>query len=110
MGPYLFRCKKINSAREFVQSLVDATLSSSEETIFGNTLEDIAIGICEHFSDGRKSIAEGIDLEFNRASALHIVSVKSGSNWGNADQRKRMSNNFTRAKQRYRQREQKLTI
>lgn len=35
-NPYLFRYKNFDSLTSFVQSLIDATLSSSEETLFGN--------------------------------------------------------------------------
>ena len=51
--PYLFRYKNFDSLKSFVQSLSDASLSSSEETLFGNALERIAIGICEQSYGGR---------------------------------------------------------
>ncbi len=38
-NPYLFKAKNINSAAELIQSIADATLSSSEETLFGKFLE-----------------------------------------------------------------------
>lgn len=52
-NPYLFRYKNFDSLKSFVQSLTDASLSSSEETLFGNALERIAIGICEQSYGGR---------------------------------------------------------
>ena len=76
--PYLFRYKNFDSLKSFVQSLTDASLSSSEETLFGNALERIAIGICEQSYGGRKSMVTGIDLEFERSEILHIISIKSG--------------------------------
>lgn len=45
--------------------IVDAFLSSSEETMFGNVLEGIAIDICSHAKGGRKSSTESIDLEYD---------------------------------------------
>lgn len=41
--------------------VIDAYLSSSEETIFGNILEDIAIIICSKAKQGYKSGIANID-------------------------------------------------
>lgn len=46
---------------------------------------------------GRKSSAEGIDLEFERNGVIYLVAVKSGPNWGNSSQIKRMVDNFKKA-------------
>ncbi|WKZ51454.1 MAG: PmeII family type II restriction endonuclease [Anaerolineales bacterium] len=97
-NPYLFKAKNINDAHDLVKLLLDAHLSSQEETIFGEFLEKLAIFVCGRVFDGRKSSAEGIDLEFMRDDALYIVSVKSGPNWGNSGQVKRMVENFRQAK------------
>ena len=45
-NPYLFKAKNINTAAEFVTTLLDAHLSSQEEGIFGGFLEGLAIFIC----------------------------------------------------------------
>lgn len=97
-NPYLFKAKNINDAHDLVKLLLDAHLSSQEETIFGEFLEKLAIFVCGRVFDGRKSSAERIDLEFMRDDALYIVSVKSGPNWGNSGQVKRMVENFRQAK------------
>ena len=97
-NPYLFKAKNINDAHDLVKLLLDAHLSSQEETIFGEFLERLAIFVCGRVFNGRKSSAEGIDLEFMRDDALYIVSVKSGPNWGNSGQVKRMVENFRQAK------------
>ncbi|RIK28998.1 MAG: cytosolic protein [Anaerolineae bacterium] len=97
-NPYLFKAKNINDAHDLVKLLLDAHLSSQEETIFGNFLERLAIFVCGMVYRGRKSAAEGIDLEFTRDSVLYIVSVKSGPNWGNSSQIKRLAENFRQAK------------
>jgi hypothetical protein len=96
-NPYLFRAKAVDIAGEFVTQLLDAYLSSKEETIFGDFLEALAIHICEAAFNGRKSTAEGIDLEFERDGTRYIVSIKSGPNWGNSQQIKRMQANFSQA-------------
>lgn len=97
-NPYLFRAKNSGRADELVGDVLDAFLSSKEETVFGSVLESIAIEACRLAYGGRKSSAEGIDLEFETAGVLHIVSIKSGSKWGNSQQIKRMRDNFKQAK------------
>ena len=61
-NPYLFKAKNINDAHDLVKLILDAHLSSQEETIFGEFLEKLAIFVCEKVFSGRKSSAEGIDL------------------------------------------------
>jgi hypothetical protein len=97
-NPYLFKAKFVTSAPELVKVILDAHLSSQEETIFGGFLEGLAIFICERVYSGKKSSAEGIDLEFERDGINYIVSVKSGPNWGNSSQIKKMRQNFLKAK------------
>lgn len=97
-NPYLFKAKNINDAHDLVKVLLDAHLSSQEETIFGNFLEKLAIFVCSQVFKGEKSAAEGIDLEFTRDNVRYIVAVKSGPNWGNSAQIKRMVENFRQAK------------
>lgn len=109
-NPYLFKAKNINDAHDLVKLLLDAHLSSQEETIFGEFLEKLAIFVCGRVFDGRKSSAERIDLEFMRDDALYIVSVKSGPNWGNSGQVKRMVENFRQAKRIFRSSNTKANI
>ena len=97
-NPYLFKAKNILHAPDLVEAILDAHLSSQEETIFGEFLEMLAIFICFKVYGGRKSAAEGIDLEFEKEDTKYIVSIKSGPNWGNAGQVKRMVDNFKKAK------------
>lgn len=97
-NPYLFKAKNILKAQDFVQTLLDAHLSSQEETIFGNFLEGLVIFINEKVYGGKKSSAEGIDLEFDKEGIWYIVAIKSGPNWGNSSQINRMKDNFKKAK------------
>lgn len=96
-NPYLYRAKNINTASELVTSIVDAHLSSREETVFGAFLENIAIYACSIAYQGFKSGIEGIDLEFVSGGIRYIVTVKSGPDWGNSSQISRMRQNFRRA-------------
>ena len=97
-NPYLFKAKDINTAQDFVTFILDAHLSSQEETIFGGFLEEFAIFICSQVYGGQKSAAEGIDLEFEKDSIRYIVSIKSGPNWGNSSQVAKLRDNFKKAK------------
>ena len=97
-NPYLFKAKNINTAQDFVKTILDAFLSSQEEGIFGGFLEELAIFICAQVYGGQKSSAEGIDLEFERDSIRYIVSIKSGPNWGNSSQIAKLRDNFSKAK------------
>jgi hypothetical protein len=97
-NPYLFKAKNITTAAELVKSILDAFLSSSEEGLFGGFLEELAIFICTKVAGGGKSSAEGIDLEFVKDQTKYIVSIKSGPNWGNSSQIKKMKDNFKKAK------------
>ena len=96
-NPYLFKAKNILTAQDLVKVLLDAHLSSQEETIFGDFLEGLAIFICGRMYDGKKSAAEGIDLEFSKDGIKYIVAIKSGPNWGNSNQILRMKDNFLKA-------------
>lgn len=97
-NPYLFKAKNILTAQDLVKTLLDAHLSSQEETIFGTFLEGLAIFVIDQVYGGRKSAAVGIDLEFERDGIRYIVTIKSSPNWGNANQIARMRDNFLTAK------------
>ncbi len=97
-NPYLFKVKDITTAGDFIKTILDAYLSSQEESIFGTFLENLSIYICNHVYDGSKSSAEGIDMELEKDNTKYIVSIKSGPNWGNASQIKKMRDNFRKAK------------
>ena len=42
-NPYLFRAKGSNSASDYIKSVLDASLSSGEESNFGDFIENVAI-------------------------------------------------------------------
>jgi hypothetical protein len=100
-NPYLYKAKGIQDAHELVRYLVDAHLSSQEETLFGEFLEQLAIFVSSRVNGGGKSSTEGIDLEFDRKGKHYIVAIKSGPNWGNASQIKKMCSDFARVRKTY---------
>jgi hypothetical protein len=101
-NPYLFKAKNIELAGDLAKSVVDAFLSSQEETLFGNLLEGFAIHVAQTLWGGVKSGRKSLDLEFARDDKYFIVGIKSGTAWGNADQIARMKDNFKATRQQLR--------
>ncbi len=97
-NPYLFKAKYVLTADAIIRGIVDAHISSSEEGIFGDWLEGLAIFINEEVYGGKKSGIIGIDLEFEKDDKRFIVNIKSGPKWGNSSQIKKMISDFTTAK------------
>jgi hypothetical protein len=97
-NPYLFKAKYILTSEEIVKGLVDAHISSSEEGIFGDWLEGLAIFINVKVYGGWKSGISGVDLEFDKGEKRYIVNIKSGPHWGNSSQIAKMISDFKTAK------------
>jgi len=96
-NPYLFRAKHLESASELVAALLNARLSSAEEGMFGGFMEDLAVFVSEQTCGGRKSGITGIDIELERDKVRYLIAVKSGKNWGNSTQHKKLKDNFATA-------------
>ena len=109
-NPYLFKAKYMLTADEIIRSITDATISSSEETIFGDWLEGLAIHVCSSVYNGRKSGIPGIDLEFDKGKIRYIVTIKSGPNWGNSSQIAKMRTDFKQATRTLRTSNSKLQV
>ncbi len=109
-NPYLFKAKNVLTADQIVRGIVDAHISSNEETIFGDWLEGLAIFINGKVYEGRKSGITGIDLEFEKDNIRYIVTVKSGPNWGNSSQISKMILDFKTAKKTLRTSNSQLTV
>ena len=99
-NPYLYRAKGISSAGQIVDGILAAYVSSSEETVFGNTFfEPIAIVV----SGGQKAVTEGVDITVDKDNTIYSIAVKSGTSVFNADSRKRQEQNFQSAQKRAQQ-------
>lgn len=109
-NPYLFKAKYVLTAEQIVKGLVDAHISSNEETIFGDWLEGLAIFINGKVYKGKKSGILGIDLEFDNDGRRYIVNIKSGPNWGNSSQINKMVSDFKTAKKTLRTSNSKLNV
>jgi hypothetical protein len=96
-NPYLFKAKHITTAEQLTRSLLEAYLSSSEEKHFGDFLEDLAVFIAGKTCGGHKSATQGVDLEFVNDDVHYVVSVKSGPNWGNSSQIKKLEQDLKNA-------------
>lgn len=100
-NPYLFKAKNIQMAEELVKYTLVAFLSSQEETIFGNLMEELAVFVCGKVFRGYKAEQgkfKSIDLIFERDDKTYIVGIKSGPYWGNKDQIDKLKNNFRKAR------------
>ncbi len=86
------------TAEQIVRGIVDAYISSNEETLFGDWLEGLAIFINNKVYGGYKSGISGIDLEFDHGGVRYIVNIKSGPSWGNSSQIAKMIADFRNAK------------
>ncbi|MDE0283539.1 MAG: PmeII family type II restriction endonuclease [Gammaproteobacteria bacterium] len=109
-NPYLFKAKYALTAEKIVTGLTDAHISSSEETIFGDWLEGLAIFINSKVYGGYKSGITGIDLEFETNNTRYIVAIKSGPNWHNNPQKEKMVADFKTAKRTLRTSNSNLNI
>jgi len=109
-NPYLLKAKKTETSEQIVRGIVDAYISSSEETIFGDWLEGLAIFISQKVYNGWKSGITGIDLEFDKDNIRYIVSIKSSPNWGNSRQVPKMLSDFSAAKKTLRTSNSQLNI
>jgi hypothetical protein len=109
-NPYLFKAKYTITSEQIIRGIVDAHISSNEETIFVDWLEGLAIFINQKVYDGWKSGIPNIDLEFDKDGIRYIVTIKSGPNWGNSSQISKMKADFKTAKKTLRTSNSQLNI
>jgi len=102
-NPYLFKAKNLRTPDALVNDLLTAFLSSSEEKLFGDFLEGLALFIAERTCGGHKSTAQGVDLEFLNNDTHYVVSIKSGPNWGNSSQQNKLEQDLKTAVARLKQ-------
>jgi hypothetical protein len=109
-NPYIFILQNTLLVSDFIQKIIDEYLSSQEKLFLDNFLVDLAIFINENAYHGQKSTTQGVDLEFNKDKIRYIVAIKSGPNWGNSSQIRKMQDDFRKAKQTIRTSNSKLNI
>jgi hypothetical protein len=81
-NPYLFKAKHVLTSEQIIKSLIDAHISSSEEGIFGDWLEGLAIFINEKVYGGRKLVLQVSILNLI-PMGQEICNNQIGPNWGN---------------------------
>lgn len=109
-NPYLFKAKHVLTAEQIIRSIVDAHISSNEETIFWDWLEWLAIFINHKVYGWYKSWITWIDLEFDNQWVRNIITIKSWPNWGNSSQINKMISDFKTAKKTLRTSNSNLNI
>lgn len=97
-NPYLFRATGVGTVGEIVEELLQAYLSSSDEGIFGNAFFE---PIAKRVAGGADTNEVGLDAIIETDTEYIALQIKSGSNWGNADQQRRLKQNFKEAKDRF---------
>jgi hypothetical protein len=94
-NPYLFRAVGVQKASEIVARLLEAYMSSSEETIFGDAFfEPIVKAVC----GGTAAGVAGVDVVIETEDEYTVISVKSGPNWGNSSQMSKLGQDFMTAR------------
>jgi len=96
-NPYLFRAKHLESAADLIRAILDARLSSAEEGMFGQFMEDLAKFVSQEKCDGQKTSTTGIDIDLKRDGVRYLIAVKSGKSWSNSSSMKKLRENFQTA-------------
>jgi hypothetical protein len=102
-NPYLLTIGHSKTAGQLVLGLLERHLSFSAEKHFGDFLERLAIFVAGETCGGHKSTAQGVDLEFIDDDVHYVVSIKSGTSWGNSSQVAKLVEDMKRAKIRVQQ-------
>jgi hypothetical protein len=107
----LLKAKGLSTPRDLVKTMLDAFLSSQEESLLGRFLEGLAVFTAERAQGAKgKSSTTGLDIEMDKAGIRYFVAVKSGPAWGNSDQIEKMKDNFRVAAKVYRQNKDALPV
>lgn len=100
-NPYLYRAIGVVSATDFVDQLMAALVSSSDETIFGNEFfEPLAKwAATEHFSEVKGTTVQtgggaGFDISIEASKYFLAIAAKSGTNIYNAQSGKAQKGEF----------------
>ena len=96
-NPYLFRAIGTEQASEIVKSILEAYMSSSDETIFGYVYFET---IAQSLPGVMASDGEGADFKIEDKSTIRAYSQKSGPNPFNASQREKQNTQFLAMKAR----------
>ena len=96
-NPYLFRALGIQKAYEIVERLMADSLSSSDESIFGDAFFEPIARIA---SGGTVSEATSVDFVVESENRITSVAMKSGPNPYNSAQKSKQSQDFLAVRSR----------
>lgn len=96
-NPYLFRAKDFQTAADLVIDMMAAFISSSDEKFFGDFLENVAAFVAGQTLNAFKPGTRGVDLQYTEDGVVYVVSVKSGTNWGNSSQHTQLARDLQTA-------------
>ena len=93
-NPYMLRAVNCDTAEKLIRRIIGDNMSSSDEGMFGEFLEELAIEVSGIAIGGKKASAEGIDIDADYDEKRYQIAVKSGRVWGNSQSQKRQKDNF----------------
>lgn len=101
-NPYLYCSLGLNNPSDFIEQVLIAFVSSSDETVFGNDFfEPLAIWAAEEadqHGQGNRTVTVGAgagqDIAIETVAAYYAISVKSGKNIFNAQSNKGQNAEF----------------
>jgi hypothetical protein len=96
-NPYLFKALGTEQAPEIVKRLLEAYVSSSDETIFGNVYFE---KIASNLPNVNVATGKGVDLTVIEDRVIHEYSLKSGANALNASQKEKLNTEFLELRSR----------
>jgi hypothetical protein len=108
-NPYLFATGRTNSVSELVEPLLNTTLLARKERFLDDFFVNLAL-FAGQTCGGHKSTAQGVDLEFIHNNTHYVVSIKSGPNWGNSSQHRKLAQDLTNAVNRVKQSKSALAV
>lgn len=103
-NPYLYRALGLNRPADFIEQLLIARISSSDETIFGNDFfEPLAVFAAQQAQPDAHVVVgagAGQDIAIETAREYLAISVKSGTNIFNSQSEKGQSAEFNQLQAR----------
>ena len=100
-NPFLFRARSPENVEQFADRLIEAFLSSSEETRFADILEEIAIAICSAAKGGWKSGIPSIDIEYEEKNTRTNYPSEIGHQMGQFKPTQKAGSGFYAGKKSY---------
>lgn len=96
---YLFRAKGVSNAADFVENVLHAYLSSSEETAFGTLFfEPLTLEVTKT-KGAIKTGSKGTDIEFDTPTKHTVIAVKSATNSQNSSAQDKQNLEFIKINQ-----------